>query len=265
MLGPLPGKLARAASILDVDSALSDAEDAAAGRPLSVQIVGHGTSGQLLLGMTWMALDDARAYPFYVIDTNPVALGFFRNHRGKLADLTLVGCHVGSLGNPEIEDDAVNGRSLTFVLSELLECRVTAPTDYVATSDFKDGLYSISTKLTGWTWQAGKAPGWIEGDHAEETHKGAPTTLKIDHIARTSLAAKSSGPHVVKTPIAVDAIQIDKPALTFATPELDINLTAQGTARIVGNRRYVVTAKEQFAIKNRDVLTRDLRKSVWSS
>jgi hypothetical protein len=268
MLKALPGyNLVRAATILDVDSALSDAETAAAERPVSVQIIGHGTSGQLLLGMTWIPQDQARDYPFYVIDTNPVALGFFRNHRGKLADLTLVGCHVGSIGNPEIEDDAVNGRSLTFVLSELLQCRVTAPTDYVATSDFKDGLYSISTKLAGWRWanEGGKPPGWIEGDHAEERHDGAATTLKIDHIARTSLAAKSCGPQAVKKPIAIDAIQIDRPALAFATPELDVNLTTQGKARIVGNRRYVVTEKEQFAIKNRDVLTRDLRKSLWST
>jgi hypothetical protein len=256
-------KVVRAATILDVDSALTDAETAAAGRPLSVQIVGHGTSGQLLLGMTWIAEDVARAWPFYVIDTNPVALGFFRNHRGKLADLTLVGCHVGSLGNPDIEDDAVNGRSLTFVLSELLQCHVVAPIDYVATADFKDGVYSGS--LNGWEWtEQNDLPRWRGARLVEEAPVGDVTTLEIDRIHRTALALKSRGPHMIAKPISFDAIEINKPALKLATPELDVNLTTCGKARIVGNRRYVVTQDKQFAIKSRDVLTRDLRRSLWA-
>ena len=261
--GAIPGAtLVRASTILDVDSALTEAEADAAGKPLSVQIVGHGTSGQLLLGMTWLPEDAARAYPFYVIDTNPVALGFFRNHRGKLADLTLVGCHVGSVGNPDIEDDAVNGRSLTFVLSELLQCRVVAPIDYVAAADFKDGLYAGT--LNGWAWSDHLGPPrWLGDTPVEVAHDGDATTLEIDRIDRTALAIKSRGPHTVARPIAVDAIQIDKPPLRFATPELDVNLTTHGKARIVGNRRYIVTQDKQFAIKNRDVLTRDLRKSLW--
>jgi hypothetical protein len=259
-----PGcNLVRAATILDVDSALSDAETAAGDRPISVQIVGHGTSGQLLLGMTWIPEDVARAYPFYVIDTNPVALGFFRNHRAKLADLTLVGCHVGSTGNPDIEDDAVNGRSLTFVLSELLQCHVDAPIDYVAATDFKDGLYT--GVLNGWEWgNPVGPPSWKnKALDVDEVHAGDATTLEIDRIERTSFALKSRGPHAIANPIKLDAIEIEKPGLKFATPELDVNLTTHGKARIVGNRRYVVTHDKQFAIKSRDVLTRDLRRSLW--
>jgi len=265
-LGALPAcNLVRAASIIDVDSALSDAETAAekAGLPLSVQIVGHGTSGQLLLGMTWIAQDVARAYPFYVIDTNPVALGFFRNHRGHLADLTLVGCHVGSVGDAEIEDDAVNGRSLTYVLSELLQCRVAAPINYVATDDFDDGVYSGI--VNGWAWSTPKGPpSWVEPTHEHEAHLGDRTTLEIDRIDRTALATRARGPHALAPPIAVDAIEVDRPRLKFATPELDVNVTTLGKARIVGNRRYLVTEKQQYAIQNRDAVTRDLRRSLWS-
>jgi hypothetical protein len=263
-----PGcNLARASTILDVDSALSNAETAAGNRPVSVQIVGHGTSGQLLLGMTWIAEDVARSYPFYVIDTNPVALGFFRNHRGKLADLTLVGCHVGSTGNPDIEDDAVNGRSLTFVLSELLQCHVDAPIDYVAATDFENGLYTGI--LNGWEWgNPVGPPSWKKKPPGVyEAHEGDATTLEIDRIDRTALALalKSRGPHALATPIKIDAIEIAKPNLKFATPELDVNLTTHGKARIVGNRRYIVTQEDkQFAIKSRDLLTRELRRSLWS-
>lgn len=264
----IPGcKLARAATILDVDSALSDAEVAAGDRPISVQIVGHGTSGQLLLGMTWIAEDVARTYPFYLIDTNPVALGFFRNHRGKLANLTLVGCHVGATGNPEIEDDAVNGRSLTFVLSELLQCHVDAPIDYVAATDFNDGLYTGT--LNGWEWGNPVGPPSWKKDvpRIDEAHAGDATTLEIDRIDRTALALKSRGPHAIANPIKLDSIEIEKAALAFATPELEVNLTTEGPARIVGNRRYVVTkdGKRQFAIKNRDLLTRELRRALWAT
>lgn len=250
----------RARTVIDVDLALNKAEIAAqaAGEPLHVQIVGHGSSGQLLLGMTWLTEDVARQFPFFVIDTNPVALGFFRGHRKKLASLSLIGCYVGSVENSDVSDLAVNGRSLTYVLCELLQCPVSASIDLVAETDFDPATGTYLGELAGWRWQDGAAPTWAPAVHEEVDAVGSATPLEIDRIHHTFLLVKNPGPREIQNARA-EVVPIDQPKLTWATPEMTVNVKDRGFASLIANGRYLVMGDKQYAVTNREELNAALR------
>jgi hypothetical protein len=136
----------RAASVVDI-AELLDAETKSE-VPLSVQIIGHAISGQLLLGAPYIGDEDKhRAWPYFVIDTTPSSLGFLSRHAGKLDELLLVGCNVGT----SLSDWPVNGRSLLYCLSETLRCRVAGAITTVSLEAFDDcGRYCGPRAC--WSW-----------------------------------------------------------------------------------------------------------------
>jgi hypothetical protein len=147
-LGP-----ARAASVVDVVSLIAEHEG-----PLSVQLVGHASAGQFFLGMAFMAdQTKGRAWPYFVLDTTPSTLGFFAKHRGRIRELTLIGCGIAD----ESSTWPVNGRSLLYCLSEVLYCSVFGARETVSPRAFdSDGRYTGA--LAGWQWHSPGPPSWLE-------------------------------------------------------------------------------------------------------
>jgi hypothetical protein len=250
----------RAATILDLDDMLTEAETEADGRDLEVQIVGHGSAGQLMLGMTWLdEITQARAFPYFVIDTNPVALGFLRPHVEKFKELRLVGCCVGS---PDIEasDLAVNGRSLTYCLGELLQCHVTAATDFVGLADFNaSGLYRKPT--AGWQWAKPGPPTFNNVDDDIANHAGEAKEFTIQHVRRTLLPVGDVGPHEVD--VTFRATPVDRPELSYATREVHVELAGVGGAEFLGNGRYLAIGATFYAVEDRAKLARAMRSHFW--
>jgi hypothetical protein len=258
--------LQRAATIGDIDSALTAGEAAAnkEDKDLAVQIVGHGSAGQLLLGMTW-SQESPRNYPFLVVDTGPIALGLLRLHRGLIRELTLVGCYVGSAEESEL---AVTGRSLTFVVGELLQCKVTGATALVGESDFdSDGLYT--GERAGWDWIAGEIRPCTIPSRAPvaapmpAASPGKTKELHIEEITRTLLPVGNPGPHV-DIMVAARVMPLGmNPKLKYATPEVTVKIADVGTAAVVANGRYLVTPTEHYAVAEPAELTKKLREYLW--
>jgi hypothetical protein len=250
-----------ASNMLDVKQALVRAKDTSGGKPLSVQIVGHGLPGQLLLGMTWMQGADiaarARAFPFSVIDTSPLALTFFHDLIGSISDLTLAGCHVG---DPDVSGTgwSINGRSLTYCLAELLKCQVSGAIGFVGTSDFDDTGRFIGDQAT-WAPDKNGALQWS----TKNSKPTRPTTkpefdVGITEVSSTYLVAHSKDSHEVPLIAARVAPLVERyDDIAMATPELNVATTvdgAAGTATLVGNSRFMIINGKQYAVINVDTV-----------
>lgn len=161
-------RIVRVSSVRDIDLALSEILlNPRFKSKVRLQIVGHGLSGMLWLGALWMPDSDVAArafsYPYYVLDTNPAALGLLAKFAGKISQVTLVSCNVGSSVSPGY---AVNGRTLTYTLAEVLRCLVIGADDVVGPNEFDArGRYepaAVRRKPKGWRWVEGRPPVWTE-------------------------------------------------------------------------------------------------------
>jgi hypothetical protein len=145
----------RAASIVDVDvTRVLKATCSEDDEMLSVQLVGHGSSGQLRLGACFMQ-DEAKArrWPYFVLDTTPSPLGFLAKFASRIGELTLVGCNVGA----EQSDWPVNGRALLYCLSELLQCTTRGATAITSPEWFdQSGRYTGPSST--WQWSSAGPP-----------------------------------------------------------------------------------------------------------
>jgi hypothetical protein len=161
-------RIIKVSSVRDIDVALSNIllNPKFKGK-IRLQIIGHGLAGVLALGALWIPDEEiqekAFAYPFYVLDTNPAALGLLAKFAGKIAMVTLVSCNIGSSSSFGY---AINGRTLTYTLAELLQCVVLGADDVVAPNEFDArGRYEPSEhrrKPKGWRWVRDRPPMWIE-------------------------------------------------------------------------------------------------------
>lgn len=159
-------RIARVSSIRDIDLELSNVLSRPNDRA-RVQIIGHALSGGLALGAFWLAEPELQArafkFPYYILDTTPAALGLLSKHAGKVAEVMLVGCNIGSavsFGHP------INGRTLTYTLAELLQCDVLGADDVISPDEFDDsGWYAPGAQRArpkGWRWTVSAAPSWAE-------------------------------------------------------------------------------------------------------
>jgi hypothetical protein len=165
-LSSCPGhQSVRVSSVRDLDLELCKVLNGKA--RVRVQIIGHSMSGMLALGAHWLPEQEfhlrAFRFPYYVLDTTPSALGLLSKHAGKLAEVMLVGCNIGSSTSFGY---AINGRTLTYTLTELLRCSVRGADDVVAPDEFDArGWYAPRPNRRspkGWQWVDDAAPVWIE-------------------------------------------------------------------------------------------------------
>src|SRR6185436_6519901 len=88
-------RIVRVSSVRDVDVELG--KIATSDAKFRLQIIGHSISGMLSLGASWIPDSDmltvAFKYPYYVLDTNPAALGLLAKYAGKISEVMLVGCN----------------------------------------------------------------------------------------------------------------------------------------------------------------------------
>jgi hypothetical protein len=154
-------------SVRDIDLALCRVFSDPRQDAVRLQIIGHHLSGGLALGAIWIAEAELQArafkFPYPVLDTNPAALGLLSKHAGKISELMLVGCDIGS-ATPF--GHAINGRTLTYTLAELLHCTVLGADDVVAPDEFDpEGWYAPSAQRRGpkgWRWTQDAPPIWTE-------------------------------------------------------------------------------------------------------
>jgi hypothetical protein len=106
-------RIVKVSSVRDIDVELSAILSDRLKGQIRVQIIGHSLSGGLALGAFWIPAAEVHArafkFPYYILDTNPAPLGLLSKHAGKISELMLVGCNIGSansVGYP------INGRTL---------------------------------------------------------------------------------------------------------------------------------------------------------
>ncbi len=159
----------KVSTVRDIDVELSAILSDRLKGQIRVQIIGHSLSGGLALGAFWIPAAEVHArafkFPYYILDTNPAPLGLLSKHAGKISELMLVGCNIGSassVGYP------INGRTLTYTLAELLRCTVLGADDVVGPDEFDDrGWYAPRAgrrSPKGWRWVEAAPPMWMESD-----------------------------------------------------------------------------------------------------
>jgi len=157
----------RVSSVRDIDLALSRIFADSRQDQIRLQIIGHQLAGGLALAATWIPDHEVQArafrFPYLVLDTNPAALGLLSKHAGKIAELMLVGCNIGAAST---FGHAINGRTLTYTLAELLHCTVLGADDVVAPDELDDdGWYAPGAHRRapkGWRWIEDAPPSWID-------------------------------------------------------------------------------------------------------
>jgi hypothetical protein len=239
-------QIIRVSSIRDVDLELGKVLSDPFKGSIRVQIVGHSISGMLLLGASWIPESDmlARAfkYPYYVLDTNPAPLGLLAKYAGKISEVLLVGCHVGSASSFGY---AINGRTLTYTLAELLRCLVRGTDDVVAPDEFDmRGWYAPSAhhrRPKGWRWVDVMPPIWTDPgvDPVQGVRAKATQSFEIRSITSSllpSLAAREPGDLDPGIRITCQYVAADKPQ--SALPEISVE-TDQGPAHLLCGGRFL--------------------------
>jgi len=169
-------RIVRVSSVRDIDLELGKILSDSLKGPIRLQIVGHSLSGGLALGAFWLPESElpvrAFKFPYHVLDTSPAALGLLSKHAGKISEVMLVSCDIGSARS---FGHAINGRTLTYTLAELLRCTVRGADDVVAPDEFDArGWYAPRAHRRGpkgWRWIEAAPPVWTESSH--EAVRGA--------------------------------------------------------------------------------------------
>ena len=160
-------RIVRVSSVRDIDLELSAILADPGKDRIRLQIIGHSLSGGLALGAFWIPAAEVQArafkYPYYILDTNPAPLALLSKHAGKVSELMLVGCNIGSatsVGYP------INGRTLTYTLAEVLRCTVLGADDVVGPDELDArGWYAPRSgrrSPKGWRWAEAAPPAWVE-------------------------------------------------------------------------------------------------------
>jgi hypothetical protein len=243
---PPGNQIIRVASVRDADLELGKILSSRVRGPLRLQIVGHSLSGMLSLGASWIPEADmvakALRYPYYVLDTNPASLGLLAKYAGKISEVMLVGCNVGSASSFGY---AINGRTLTYTLAELLRCLVRGADDIVSPDEFDaQGWYTPGDRHRrpkGWRWVEATPPVWIDPgvDPIPGGRVKVEKSFEIRSITRSLLLAKATGQPIdlhAAIRITCQHIATDKPQ--SALPEISVE-TDQGAAQLLCGGRYL--------------------------
>ena len=263
--------IARITSVSDIDIALSNLLTPAFRGTVRLQIIGHAIPGSMCLGARWTdsGIHDpgAFAFPFLVLDTNPTALGLLAKFAGKLSEVMLVGCHVGSTTS---FGHAINGRTLTYTLTELLRCKVCGADDDVAPDEYDDqGWYAPAPqhrRPKGWRWSDASPPLWTDMGTDPLPRNRKPVgpegkSLEIEiRAVRTAmlplLASQQPSDLLVElpSPLHVTCQYITTTRPVSALPELSVD-TDLGPAQILCGGRYVQLADTCYVVERNPSLT----------
>ncbi|HEU4735046.1 MAG TPA: hypothetical protein VFT22_44450 [Kofleriaceae bacterium] len=208
--------------------------------------MGHSLSGILSLGASWMADAEvataAFKYPYYALDTNPSALGLLAKYAGKISEVMLVGCNIGSASSYGY---AINGRTLTYTLAELLRCLVRGADDLVSPDEFDaQGWYEPNLshrRAKGWRWVDARPPVWVDpGLDPVSGHRArVAKSFEIQSVTRSLLPGLTADHPIELTPPVPISCQYAAPTRSpSAIPELSVE-TDQGSAQLLCGGRYL--------------------------
>jgi hypothetical protein len=247
--GLLSHRICRIASVRDIDVVLSEILAPPFKGTIRLQVIGHSIPGSMCLGARWTetGIHDAGVsnFPFPVLDTNPRALGLLAKFAGKLSEVMLVGCHVGSSTS---FGHAINGRTLTYTLAELLRCKVLGADDDVAYDEYDEqGWYAPAEqhrRPKGWRWNDAMPPAWSDPgtDPLPRNRRAVGQAFDIHTITSTMLPLVAFQEVVaLAAPVRVtcQTATMDKPE--SGLPELSVE-TDQGPGQILCGGRILKVA-----------------------
>lgn len=270
-------RVLRAASVRDLDIRLGEILTPQFRGRIKLQIVGHSFSGALLLGAAWLTTADLFTAtfnpPFFALTPDPRALGSLINYIGKISQVMLVGCNVGSdssYGYP------LNGRTLTYALAELLQCSVRGADDMVAPDEFDAyGWYAPGPgkrRPQGWQWVESSHPVWIDGGPETSPRIRAETVVSFEVRGITSTLLPipgallpipgADGPIAIDPPIPISCRQLDRKRVPSAVPEISLD-TDQGPAHLLCSGRYLCIGETFYAIERHPKLLETLAQNLW--
>jgi len=265
-------RVIRAASVLDVDIGLDQIMRAPFQGRVRLQIIGHSVSGILSLGNFWLPeatqLENACRYPFYALDTTPAALGLLAKYVGKISEVLLVGCNIGSASSFGY---AVNGRTLTYTLAELFQCTVRGADDIVGADEFdQHGWYAPaqhSRRPKGWRWVEDMPPTWIDPGTDSVRYHRARTVISFEVQAITGTALPVPGfsdPITLDPPIQLACRQFDGPQPPSALAEVSLD-TDQGPAQLLCGGRFLRVADTYYVVEKQPQLSALLTAKLWKA
>lgn len=263
-------RIVRAATVRDLDLRLGDILTPQSSGRVKLQIVGHSFSGALLLGAAWLTTAELFAAtfnpPFFALTPDPRALGSLVNYVGKIQQVMLVGCNVGSdssYGYP------LNGRTLTYALAELMRCPVRGADDMVAPDEFDAyGWYcpgSGKRRPQGWQWVESSHPVWIDGGPETSPRLRAETVVSfaIRSITSTLLPVPAfTQPIAIDPPIQITCRQLDRKRAPSAVPEISLD-TDQGPAQLLCSARYLSMGSTYYSVERHPKLLEVLSQNLW--
>ncbi|MBC7978586.1 MAG: hypothetical protein H7138_26675 [Myxococcales bacterium] len=271
--GSATNRIVQASCVRDMDVALSKIITRRFKGTLRLQIVGHSISGMLSLGASWMpehqVATQAFVYPYYVLDTNPAALGLLAKYAGKISEVLLVGCNIGSASSFGY---AINGRTLTYTLAELLRCLVKGADDVVSPDEFDArGWYTPALhhrRPKGWRWVEAMPPVWTDpGLDPVTSRVKRAQTFRIRAITSSLLRGHANAEPVVfdadsEIVLTCQRVAPDKP--TSALPELSIE-TDHGPAQLLCGGQYLRWMDTYYVVDQTPQLANALTATLWST
>lgn len=238
---------------------------------IRLQFIGHSISGLLSLGASWIPDDEmavtAFKYPYYVLDTNPASLGLLAKYAGKISEVMLVGCNIGSASSFGY---AINGRTLTYTLAELLRCLVRGADDVVAPDEFDTrGWYTPNVhhrRPKGWRWVDAMPPVWTDPglDPVPGGRARALQSFEIRSITNCLLPIAIPRQRLDLGPgihITCHAVSADKPQ--SALPEVSIE-TDRGPAQLLCGGRFLNWSGSYYTVEHSRQLSVALTAGLWS-
>ncbi|HET7500323.1 MAG TPA: hypothetical protein VFK02_04945 [Kofleriaceae bacterium] len=239
-------RIIRVASVRDADVEMCKILSKDFKGTVRLQIVGHSISGVLSLGGSWIPEEDMVAkafkYPYYVLDTNPASLGLLAKYAGKISEVMLVGCNVGSSSSFGY---AINGRTLTYTLAELLRCMVRGADDIVSPNEFDaQGWYEPQMhhrRAKGWRWTDARPPAWVDPglDPTTGTRTKATKSFEVRAVTRSLLPGLHSSELIeLNPPIQLTCEYVAPVSSPSALPEISVE-TDQGPAHLLCGGRYL--------------------------
>jgi hypothetical protein len=264
-------RIIRASCIRDIDIQLGELLPRASRTRVRLQIVGHSISGVLSLGASWIPDDEvattAFRFPFYVLDTNPAALGLLAKYVGKITEVMLVGCNVGAASSFGY---AINGRTLTYTLAELLRCRVRGADDVVAPDEFDargwyaPGQHHRAPK--GWRWVDGRPPMWddLGIDPVPTIPPNTPATFRVRSITSALLPVPLTSQLDAEPTIQITCKHGTSDIPQSALPELTLD-TDQGEVQLLCGGRYLKIGERHYVIDRSPQLINSLAELLWNA
>jgi len=265
-------RVVRAASVRDIDVVLSAILAPPFKGSIQLQIVGHSISGMLSLGASWIPESEmvtrAFKYPYYVLDTNPASLGLLAKYAGKISEVMLVGCNIGSASSFGY---AINGRTLTFTLAELLRCVVRGADDIVAPDELDTrGWYAPNAhhrRPKGWRWIEDRPPAWIDPGLDPVSGSRATTTrwFELRSITSSLLPSPMRSEAVELVPVIhLSCERVAPEAPASALPELSIE-TDQGPAQLLCGGRFLRWMDTFYIVDQTPQLAAALTTMLWTA